>query len=670
MVEKSSKILDAVMGRESSAEPQIITGDTVQAGPELETGSITAPEQQKIVKEQVDSETVRKLMQILQKYKSGKATTQRRVMASENWWHLRNNIEEQHDGAIRPRDEFRSRSAWLHNVVVSKHADAMDNYPEPNIRPMEAGDRMEARMLTSVIPCILDMNHFKDVYSDAHWQKFKTGTGIYKVTWDKTKLHGIGDINISRVNILNLYWQPGINDIQDSRYVFEVQEIDWDILREQFPDKLDKNKTGKSFTPDHFQYDDAVDTSDQAAVIECYYHKMVNGRNTLQYVRFVEDVVLYATENIPELAERGLYDHARFPYVFDVLYPVEGSPVGYGFIDLCKNPQTQIDMLNNSFVKNAMVGSSPRYFKRQDGGINEAEFLDTAKPFVSVNGNLGEDAVRQITFSPLPSIYVSVLDRIVNELRETAGNNDVSNGSTPSGVTSGAAIAALQQAAGRSSADSTRTSWRAFEKVTDLCIELVRQFYDIPRQFRITGQMGEDQFVSYSNAGIRPQQQGNDFGIDMGYRLPEFDIKVSAQKASEYTKIAQNELALQFFQLGFFNPQITDQALMAIQMMDFDGKEDVIQQVVKNGTMQQKLMQYMKLALTMAQESHPEMVEGLSQDIMATMGGEAPMPRGSAAPIDLEGGEEKTGAPTVDKARKQSAESTRPDSGSGNIVAG
>ena len=69
------------------------------------------------------------------------------------------------------------------------------------------------------------------------------------------------------------------------------------------------------------------------------------------------------------------------------------------------------------------------------------------------------------------------------------------------------------------------------------------------------------------------QDQGTAFGQDGGFRLPVFDIKVTAQKKNVYTKVSQNELALQFFQLGFFNPQMTDQTLMCLEMMDFDGKD-------------------------------------------------------------------------------------------------
>lgn len=612
----------------------------------------------------IGPEQVRKFTVALEKYKGGKAKTEQRILSAENWWKLRNSIEEKKDTSIGADGGFKSVSGWLHNVIVSKHADAMEAYPEPNILPREAGDRLEARTLSAIIPCILEQNHFEHTYSDCMWQKLKTGTGVYKVGWDRNKLNGLGDISIEKVNLLNIYWEPGVTDIQDSRYIFHTELWAKDVLEEKYPELKGKLK-GQTFMSTKFLYDDTVDTENKVTVIDVYYRRYINGKQTVQYCKYVNDQVIYATENEAGMAERGLYDHGLYPYVFDPLFPIEGSPCGYGFVDLCRNPQTEIDLLKTSFVKNAAVGAVPRYFARQDGAVNEQEFLDLSKPIVHVNGNLGEDSLRQITFNSLDSIYVNLLDRTIQELRETSGNTETGTGNVPSGITAASAIAALQEASGKGSRDSTQASYRAYGQIVNLCIELIRQFYELPRQFRITGQYGMEEFISYTNQGIRPQYQGNDFGVDMGFRLPVFDIKISAQKQNVYTKVSQNELALQFFANGFFNPQMTDQALMTLEMMDFDGKDEVMQKIARNGTMFQKLVQYMQLSLILAQMARPDMVQGLSQDIMATTGG-ANVPTGGATSVftgDNIGGLSKDESSVTQKARERSSNSSQPDSG-------
>lgn len=634
----------------------------------------------------IGPEQLQRFMQILQKYKAGKTQTENRIVASENWWKLRNTQEEQKQTNVGKDGGFTSKSGWLHNVIVSKHADAMESYPEPNILPREQDDKGEAGILSAIIPCILEQNQFEETYSDAMWQKLKTGTGVYKVVWDSSKLNGLGDIAVEQVNLLNIYWEPGVTDIQKSRYFFSTELWDREVLEEMYPHLKDKLK-GKSITSTKFQYDDAVSTEDKHTVIEVYYHKYVQGKNTLQYCKFVGDQVIYATENEtqrptqqvddPEtgmqmmeevglsIAERGLYDHGLYPYVFDALYPIEGSPCGYGFVDICRNPQTEIDLMKTSFVKNTMVGATPRYWSRGDGSVNEEEFLDLSKPIVHAP-SIDENALRRIEHDTLDGNHIAMLDRTIQELRETSGNTETSTGNTNSGVTAASAIAALQEASGKGSRDSTKTSYRAYGQIVNLCIELIRQFYELPRQFRIVGQYGMQQFVSYTNEGLQPQYQGDDFGQDMGFRLPVFDIKVSAQKQNVYTKVSQNELALQFFKMGFFNPQLTDQTLMCLDIMEFDGKDGIMQKVAQNGTMFQKLQQYMQLALTFAQEVDPKTAERIAQDIMQTMGGGGGAMGGASAQMfqsDNIKGLGKNEPTHVQNARSKANNASQPDGG-------
>ena len=671
----------------------------IEKRPELQVASPangqTAPAPAPMV-QKIGAEQLKAFTKTLEEYKAGKVQTEQRILASENWWKLRNSTEEQRGSKAAGDDGFKAVSGWLHNVIVSKHADAMKAFPEPNILPREQGDKGEAAMLSAIIPCVLEQNNFEATYSDTMWQKLKTGTGVYKVVWDKSKLNGLGDIHVEKVNLLNVYWEPGITDIQRSRYFFHTELWDKDVLEERYPQLKGKLK-GQSFFSTKFLYDDHVNTENKHTVIEVYYHRYIQGKNTLQYVKYVGDQVIYATENEtqrpakpvvdpmsgqpmidpmsgmpimtqePSMAERGLYDHGRYPYFFDALYPIEGSPCGYGYVDLCRNPQMEIDLLKTAMVKNAMVGATPRYFSRVDGNINETEFLDTSKPIVHVNGNVDEATLRRIEHNALDGMYVNLLDRSIDELRETSGNTEAATGSTPGSVTAASGIAALQEAAGKTSSDSTQASYRVYSDMVDMCIELIRQFYDMPRKFRILGQYGMERYVTYTNQGIQPQHQGNDFGQDMGFRLPVFDVKVSAQKKNVYTKVAQNELALQFFQLGFFNPQMVDQSLMCLEMMDFDDKDMIMQKISQMGTMQQKLLQYMQLALQLASATNPMLAQQIAQDVIATNGGAGiPVGMGAVSPqiaqTDNIGGIPKKEHSVVAKARQQSNDAAQPNS--------
>jgi len=537
----------------------------------------------------IGPEQLSEFRRILQRYRAGKAAIEQRIISSENWWRLRN--AEEMRGTDVGKSGFVSRSGWLHNVIVNKHADAMESFPEPLILPREPGDQSEADMLSAVIPCVLEQNRFEEVYSEAMWRKMKSGTAVYKVVWDGSKLNGLGDISVECVNVLNLYWEPGVTDIQKSRYLFRTELWDADLLCERYPEALGDGVRDDTFLSPAFPCEGSADTAGKVTVVEVYYHKSVDGVNTLQYVKFVGDTVLFATENDVALSDgegrpripmalTGLSAHGTYPYVSDTLYPVEGSPCGYGYVDICRNPQTEIDLLKTCFIRNARIGSMPRYFSRGDGTVNEEEFLDLDNPIVHTTGSMDESALRPIAHNKLDGSYITLLQWDVNELRETSGNTEASSGIT-TGVTAAAAIAALQEASGKISRDSTISSHRAYAEIVGLCIELIREFYHLPRKFRILGKQGALRYVSYSNDGILPRHQGVDFGQDMGMRLPVFDIRVCARKRDAYSRAAQNELAMNLFRMGFFASEHREQALLCLGMMDFDGKDEIVR-MLKN----------------------------------------------------------------------------------------
>ena len=66
-----------------------------------------------------------------------------------------------------------------------------------------------------------------------------------------------------------------------------------------------------------------------------------------------------------------------------------------------------------------------------------------------------------------------------------------------------------------------------------------------------------------------PQGPVQEFGVEIQPRTPIFDIKVRPQKASPFSRIAQNELAKELYGMGAFNPANSDQAYACVEMMDF-----------------------------------------------------------------------------------------------------
>ena len=536
-------------------------------------------------------EEIIKARETLQKYKQQKQSLESRVVNNEEWWKIHNWEQiKKKDAAKADREnpngiETPSSSAWLFNSITNKIADFSDNYPEANIRARTGGDVPEAERLKNVIPMILKRNKFYKTYIADISEKSKSGTGITYVGWNPKK-DGIGDVEIQNINILSIFWQGGITNIQKSRNVFTVELVDTDLLKKQYPSEAENITSDGEVDLKQYLYEDYIDTTDKSLVIDWWYKK--DGK--LHYCKFVNNIVLFATENEPDEYPNGYYDDGNYPFVFDVMFPMQGTIAGFGFIDVGKQPQEYIDKMDAGILQNVLMNSTPRYFERQDSEINEEEFLDWTQPFVKTNTNLGQDDLREINVRGLDSAVFTQRDSKINEIKETTANRDVSTGGTASGVTAASAISALIETGSKVSRMAIKGTYDAFENIIYLIIERMRQFYDLPRYVRITGDDGTDDFDTYDNSNLKLQERQTLQG-DTAQYLPEFDIEVAAQKASPYSKAAQNELALQLYSAGFFNPQNTDQSLACLNIMDFDHKSDVINQIKKNGTLLDALQQ-------------------------------------------------------------------------------
>jgi len=623
-------------------------------------------------------ERLNSAMNTLLRYRAGKASVNRRIINAQEWWKMNNWKQIKLQFGHLSTDAAPKSTGWLWNSIVGKHADAIDSYPEPIILPRAQDDKEEAKKLSSIIPVILKMNGFEETYSQAMWQKMQEGTGAYGVFWDSTKLGGLGDISITKINMLNLYWEPGIKDIQDSRNLFYVTYEDIDELQEAYPELEGKAANMKLFV-DKYKTDDNIDMENKAVVVDWYYKKRGPSGPVMHYCKFVGENCLYSSEEraqepnpdgSPNDLQLGYYHDGEYPFVLDPLFPVEGSPAGYGYIDIGVGEQTGLDLLDDAMTINTLMHAIPRYFEKKDSSINRDQFMNWREPIVTAGVNLSKDSLLPVEVPDMGSEAFNMLQHKVDAIKFITGNTDVNNGGVPSGVTAASAIAALKEDSGRSSKDSTKAAYRSYTKIVNMVIERIRQFYQIPRVFRIVGAENmQESFESYNNANLQTQMIPNLQGQEQGMRLPVFDIDVRAQRENAYTQMAQNELGIQFWGMGLFNPQMTDQAIMLLDMMEFKGKDELKRRIVEQGTIRDTLVQVAQIALALAQKYDPMaaqqlamIINSMSLDLGMQAGGGMQMPKVNNAPDDAtEAPHDPRENMIVRRAGERAANASRPD---------
>lgn len=620
--------------------------------------------------EVITSEIVKQAEARREKYAKGKKSLDEKATANQKWWRGRHWSEIKKDNKSL-EDAEKPTSAWLFNSIINKHADMMDNFPKPNVLPRSRDSQADAEKLGKIVPVVLEQNGYQTTYSRKAYDYISDGTAITGVFWDNAKNDGMGDVAIRQIDIHNIFWKHGIEDIQESPEVFTVAAVDNDELIKMYPQM--EGKVGNDKTTVKYEADDSTDDSSMSEVVDWYYKvveyedvvidesgtTLPRPKTILHYCKYCNGEVLYSSEN--EGLENGFYQHGKFPFVFQVMFPIKDYPAGFGYIDVMKEPQKYIDVLDQLLADNAFKVGTERYFVRRSLGLNVDDFADYSKPFVEFDGNL-DDAIKTIETPTIPAFVLQYQTNKIEELKETSGNRDFSQGTTSGGVTAASAIAALQEAGSKLSRDMIRAAHNAFTEECYLVIELIRQFYTEPREFRIDDGKGGYEFVDYDNANIAAETSAD--GILKS--KPIFDLQVTAEKKSPFSRAAQNETAKELYSMGLFNPDMAEPALVCLDMMDFEGKDEIKKKVQDNSILMGRVQQ-MVGAIQAFDSAYPQFglaqVAGLQSEMQTQMPQQNKQSRGNGD-VNTEGTPEERAAKTegeatrVANARKKVAEQT------------
>ena len=512
-------------------------------------------------------EFIDKALAAYDRYKSDKQPINDRICQNEKWyrkWH-EVNLTGEYDG-----NSLACATAFVFSAIENKYADAMDNYPHPKILEREPQDTKTAQLLSKILPVQLDISRFKKCYKRNWRNKLKYGTAVYGVFYNrKTE-----QIELQSINILGIYCDMNVQDVQDSQFLFITQALDNEMLKMQYP-KYENLFEGDACVE---TYGGHATAQDRSEVIDCYYKK---SDGSVHLMKFARGTLIEASEEIPGY-EKGLYAHGKYPVVFDCLYKSDDSPFGYGITDVIRNPQMYIDRLDGIILKNAALAGKQRWLVRDKGAINEEEFKDWSNDIIHVDGSLDETHIRPFQAQSISDFILAHRHEKIMELKEIIGNRDFQQGATASGVTAASAISILQQSGEKLSRVIIDDSFDVYAEVVSLCIELIRQFFSKERIYRITNDLGNVEFVGFSNKYMhRPGTDYLGFPDDKKYKNVEFDIEIIPERQSPSSREANNQTILELWKSGILSQNSPDMAAVILESMNFDGKERIIEQLKK-----------------------------------------------------------------------------------------
>ena len=538
-----------------------------------------------------------------------------KIIENENWFR-----QQYWQYLIDKTEGNEPTSGTLLNAILNKHADLMDNQPAPVFLAREKNDEEEAERLTKVVPVIMQNANWDDVYDKYCMYKIKQGIGCLSVTWDDTLENGLGDIVINYLDVLRIYWEPNCTNLQDSRYVFVTSLIDTDILKEQYPDKLTESAEtygGQDAVQiKTYEGQDQTILANKTLVIDCYERTTAeDGRQIVHLTKIANDVVLESSITNTDTAQTGIYAHGRYPFIIDQYISLEGTLEGMGLIDMNKNNQGYVDKLDTLSLNNSIVASKQRWLTKEDGGVNPDDIIDLSKDVIVSSTTVDDSAIRPFQANPLPDIVTKIRQDKIQEMKELSGNRDFNQGGTTGGVTAFGAIAALQEAGNKTTRDLVKSNYRSFKKLVTLVVELIREFYSEDRQFRIIGDDGKPQYITFNNQNMINQitnmdeaylldAEGNQIPNpewEPEYRKPVYDIEIIPQKENPFNTISHNQMMLDLFERGVFNPEAAIPATLLLENMIFDGKEKLLLKVKENGEMYNQMMQMQQEFMQMQQ---------------------------------------------------------------------
>lgn len=464
-------------------------------------------------------------------------------------------------------NEPRPVTPILHSTIENVKADLMELMPEAVIRPENGKDDRIARIVEAVIARNHDTAGFPLEYQRLVHDLLVGGYCILETGYDGAQNGGLGGAFMRRVDKRAILFDPLAEDIQEGRAVFKISLKTKDWIKSRYPEHA-------PFLTDDLYMNEAPedalirgDRRDSLLLIE-YWWREYDSASEMSRVHMALLGGGRVLKDSRDVKPQGYFAHGKYPFVLTALFPREGSALGFGLCDLFAPLQRYADKLDQIVLKNAFMASHNKMLVTEASGFDSDDLRDWSK---EVHRGESLNGITWFSTPPLPAYLLSYIAQMRENIKEESGANDSSRGNTRQGVTAASAITALQEASTKRARMAATELYEAFRQAVRMEIDVEREFNFFLRPVTIITD-GQPEEVLFDSALLMESGAGEvEFPI-------EFYISVKAARQNRFAAAAQNELILKLVQAGALPAQ------QAVELMSFEGKDQVLKQMKKGGT--------------------------------------------------------------------------------------
>ncbi|MFY3741634.1 MAG: hypothetical protein HMLIMOIP_002092 [Candidatus Nitrosomirales archaeon] len=375
------------------------------------------------------------------------------------------------------------------------------------------------------------------------WQAV-CGNGFIKAYWDPNAIakNGsedpgsestdvYGDICIEKVTPFHIYVPDLMStELEDQPYIIHAQIRNNSWLRQNFGIEAG---TAKLESVDDSLYN-AMGISrndnkkDQSIILEIwvkpgYLPELPNG-----------GMFTIAANKLVQGFDQWPYEHGQYPFA-----KLDGTPTGKFYTSSIIEDLIPLQQeLNRS--RSQLIESKNRMSKPQilaEKGSVEAKKI-TTEPGQVIEYAMGHTPPQPLPLQNLPSYVTEEINRLYDDMADVSGQHEVSNGSTPPGVTAATAISFLQEQDETMIAGNYSSIEEAIEKVAAQCLTYVKMYWDEARTVKIVGLDGTFDVQIFKNSDLR----GNT------------DVRVESGSALPTSRAAKQAFIMDLMKMGFIQP--------------------------------------------------------------------------------------------------------------------